>query len=128
VIRELTRGTEHGGYQRAFGELSKAVGAWASVRYVRVSLEESLRKNRRRCNPDRSHSILEHALPDDGMWRLYGRDDWNELERGAAGRLVVGAHRLPAAVFENEDDVTTPRGTALGERLVESLRNVREAG
>jgi hypothetical protein len=125
VIVEFSRGSEHGGYRRAFAALSPEVLARASVLYVRVSFEESLRKNRRRFNPDRPHSILEHALPDDKLRRLYGRDDWDELERDAAGRIVVGAHRLPAAVFENEDDVTTPRGEALGERLEGCLRRLR---
>lgn len=128
VIVEFSRGSEHGGYRRAFAALSSEVLCRASVLYVRVSFEESLRKNRRRYNPDRPHSILEHALPDEKLRRLYGRDDWDELERDAAGRIVVGSHRLPAAVFENEDDVTTPRGAGLGSRLEECLRRLRAAG
>jgi hypothetical protein len=124
VIVEFSRGSEHGGYRRAFAALSAGVLARASVLYVRVSFEESLRKNRRRFNPDRAHSILEHGIPDDKMRRLYGSDDWDELERDPEGRIVVGARRLPAVVFENEDDVTTPRGTALGERLEGCLRRL----
>jgi hypothetical protein len=128
VIVEFSRGSEHGGYRRALAALSPAVAARASVLYVRVSFEESLRKNRKRFNPDRPHSILEHALPDDKLRRLYGRDDWDELERDADGRLVVGDRRLAAAAFENEDDVTTPRGAALGERLEACLRRLRALG
>ncbi len=128
VIIEFSRGCEHGGYRRAFAELSPEVLARASVLYVRVSFEESLRKNRRRFNPARPHSILEHALPDEKLRRLYGRDDWDELERDDRGRLLVGAHHLPAAVFENEDDVTTPRGAALGDRLEACLRGLRDPG
>ncbi|HSV94151.1 MAG TPA: hypothetical protein VLH81_13800, partial [Desulfobacterales bacterium] len=64
---------------------------------------------------------LEHALSDEKLGRLYGSDDWDELPRDGAGRLVVADHRLPVAVFENEDDVTTPWGDALGRRLEESL-------
>ena len=125
AIIEFSRGNEHGGYRRALAALSPAVLARASVLYVRVSFEESLRKNRRRFNPDRPHSILEHALSDEKLGRLYGSDDWDELPRDGAGRLVVAAHRLPAVVFENEDDVTTPRGEALGKRLEECLRALR---
>jgi hypothetical protein len=33
---------------------------------------------------------------------------------------------VPYAVFENEDDVTTARGTALGERLEETLTKLWE--
>jgi hypothetical protein len=128
VVVEFSRGSEHGGYRRAFAALSPAVLARASVLYVRVSFEESLRKNRRRFNPDRPHSILEHALPDDKLRRLYGHDDWDGLERDADGRIVVGSQRLPAVTFENEDDVTTPRGAGLGERLEGCLRRLRELG
>lgn len=128
VIVEFSRGSEHGGYRRAFAALSSEVLSRASVLYVRVSFEESLRKNRRRYNPDRPGSILEHALPDEKLRRLYGRDDWDELERDTAGRIVVGDHRLPAAVFENEDDITTPRGAGLGSRLEECLRRLPAAG
>jgi hypothetical protein len=126
VIVEFSRGSEHGGYQRAFAELSPAVLERASVLYVRVSFEESLRKNRARFNPDRPHSILEHALPDDKMRRLYGSDDWDELARDPDGRIVVAGRRLPAAAFENEDDVTTARGAALGERLESCMARLRQ--
>jgi hypothetical protein len=97
----------------------------ASVLYVRVSFAESLRKNRRRFNPDKPHSILEHALSDDKLERLYGQDDWDGLERAGPDHLILGGRRVPAATFENEDDVTTPRGPGLGLRLEECLRKLR---
>ena len=132
VVIEFSRGTEHGGYRAAFEHLSDAVLEAASVLYVRVSYEESLRKNRRRFNPDRPHSILEHALPDEKLDRLYRRDDWEELTRGTAGSLLVRGRSIPAVVFENEDDVTTPwrearSGGALGGRLEACLRKLWEA-
>ncbi len=132
VVIEFSRGTEHGGYREAFEHLSDAVLEAASVVYVRVSYEESLRKNRRRFNPDRPHSILEHALPDEKLDRLYRRDDWEGLPRGPAGSLLVRGRSIPAVVFENEDDVTTPwrearSGSALGGRLEACLRLLWEA-
>jgi hypothetical protein len=77
VILEFSRGAEHGGYAGAFGQLSEAVAAAACVLYVQVSFDESLRKNRRRFNPNQPHSILEHSLPDAKMERLYRNDDWS---------------------------------------------------
>ncbi len=129
VIIEFSRGTEHGGYRAAFQHLSDAVLEAASVLYVRVSYEESLRKNRRRFNPNRPHSILEHALPDEKLERLYRHDDWDELPRGPDGSLLVRGRSLPSAVFENEDDVTTPwresqDGKELGRRLQGALREL----
>jgi hypothetical protein len=132
VVIEFSRGTEHGGYREAFEHLSDAVLEAASIVYVRVSYEESLRKNRRRFNPDRPHSILEHALPDEKLDRLYRRDDWEDLPRRADGSILVGGRSIPAAVFENEDDVTTPwretkSAAALGGRLEVCLQKLWEA-
>jgi hypothetical protein len=124
VIVEFSRGSEHGGYGEAFGHLSEAVLDTAAVMYVNVSFDESLRKNRRRYNPSRPYSILEHGLSDDKMKTLYERDDWEELARGEAGHLLVRGREVPAVTFENEDDVTTPRGEALGARLEQCLQNL----
>ncbi len=120
VLLELSRGSEHGGYARAFAQLSEAVLERLAVVYVRVSFPESLRKNRRRFNPERPHSILEHALPDEKLERLYRKDDWEQL--AAAPRFLrIGNRQVPYAVFENEDDLTTPGGEPLGKRLEEVL-------
>jgi len=85
--------------------------------YVRVSYEESLRKNRLRFNPERPDSILEHSLPDEKMERLYREDDWDDFTSADPGYVEVKGVRVPYAVFENEDDVTTERGEPLGQRL-----------
>jgi hypothetical protein len=120
VLLEFSRGREHGGYARAFARLSEAVLRRLSVVYVRVSFRESLRKNRRRFNPRRPHSILEHALPDEKLERLYREDDWDQLAAGPRF-LELGGRRVPYAVFENEDDLTTAGGEPLGRRLEEVL-------
>jgi hypothetical protein len=131
VILEFSRGAEHGGYAGAFGQLSEAVAAAACVLYVQVSFDESLRKNRRRFNPNQPHSILEHSLPDAKMERLYRNDDWSGLADGESGTLALGKYRRPYGVFPNEDDVTTKGGELLGERLeivLDRLWGVLEAG
>ena len=120
VLLELSRGSEHGGYERAFAHLSEAVLERLAVVYVRVSFQESLRKNRRRFNPAKAHSILEHGLPDEKLERLYREDDWDQLAAGPRF-LESGGRRVPYAVFENEDDLTTPGGEALGRRLEQVL-------
>jgi hypothetical protein len=121
VLLEFSRGSEHGGYARAFAHLSEAVLERLAVLYVRVSFQESLRKNRRRFNPDRPHSILEHALPDEKLARLYREDDWDRLIAADPRFLAMRERRVPYAVFENEDDLTTPGGDALGKRLEQVL-------
>lgn len=127
VLIEFSRGSEHGGYAAALPHLSDAVLGRAAVVYVRVSFAESLRKNRRRFNPDRPDSILEHGLPDAKLERLYGEDDWDALTAPDPHFLHIRDLRVPYAVFENEDDVTTPRGPALADRLETVLADARRS-
>ena len=117
VLIEFSRGREHGGYREAFQHLSEEILRRAVIVYVGVSFAESLRKNRRRFNPDRPDSILEHSLSDEKLERLYREDDWAELAPGENGFLEVKAQRMPYAVFENEDDITTGKPGLLGARL-----------
>ncbi len=117
TLIEFSRGSEHGGYRSAFCHLSPDVVEQMAVLYVDVSWEESLRKNRRRFNPEKPDSILEHALPDAKLERLYRDTDWQELSSADPEYLQIQGRRVAYAVFDNADDVTTARGAALGERL-----------
>ena len=116
VILEFSRGSEHGGYRRAFRTLNERVLEAAVVLYVSVSFQESLRKNRRRFNPRAPHSILEHSLPDEKLRCLYETDDWFELAK-VPGFLSLRNLQVPYTVFENEEDYTTAGGPELGNRL-----------
>jgi hypothetical protein len=124
VLLEFSRGNERG-YARAFAHLSEAILDRLSVVYLRVSFAESRRKNRRRFNPDRPYSILEHGLPDSKLARLYREDDWPALSAEDPRFLSIRGRRVPYAVFENEDDLTTSGGAALGARLAQVLGSLR---
>ncbi len=117
VIIEFSRGTEHGGYQRAFEHLSDEILEKLAILYIDVPWEESLRKNRARFNPDRPDSILEHGLPDEKLEKLYRDSDWDRLIENSPETLTIKGVQVPYAVFDNSDDVTTAQGPALGERL-----------
>jgi len=122
TLVEFARGVEHGGWVSAFANLSPEVARDGAILYVDVSYAESLRKNRKRFNPQRPDSILEHGLSDDKMERLYRDSDWAQVSGGAnAGRIAIQGQGTPFVVFENEDDVTTPGGEALGQRLESTL-------
>jgi hypothetical protein len=127
ALIEFSRGTEHGGYRQAFENLDEAILERAAVLYIRVSWEESLRKNRRRFNPERPDSILQHALPDEELERLYRHCDWEELSGPDTERLPVRGRRVPYGVLENQDDLTTAGGEPLGRRLEEVLGRVWRA-
>lgn len=121
TIIEFARGSQHGGFARAFEHLSKEVIEKMAVLYINVSWEESLRKNRARYNPDKPDSILEHGLPDKKLEVMYKESDWAEISAASPSHLNIQGIQVPYAVFENEDDVTTGRGEALGQRLDETL-------
>jgi len=121
VVLEFSRGAEQGGYRAAYQHLSRSVLERAACLYVRVSYEESRRKNRKRFNPRRPDSILEHSLSDEKLERIYQDDDWEAFTSGHPERIEVQGLRLPYVVFENEDDVTTGGGGPLLTRLEQAL-------
>lgn len=117
AVIEFSRGSEHGGYRAAYQHLSPAILSKASILYIDVSYKESLRKNRVRYNPNRPDSILEHALDDTKMEKLYRDDDWHQLVHTDKNYLLIKGIKIPYAIFPNEDDVTTDRGPSLEVRL-----------
>ena len=121
TLLEFSRGTEHGGFQQAFQQIDPDILSASAVLYLDVSWEESLRKNRKRFNPDRPDSILEHGLPEDKMEKLYRHSDWEQISSGDPEYLDFSKVKIPYAVFPNEDDVTSTVGTALRDRLKETL-------
>lgn len=126
ALIEFSRGSEHGGYTEAFQHVSDDVLKRAAIIYIRVPFEESLRKNRRRFNPDRPDSILEHGLTDDKMERLYRDDDWSTFAPGESGYLCLRGQSIPYAIFANEDDVTTGKPDQLAVRLESVLGKLWE--
>lgn len=121
VIIEFSRGSQHGGYREAFTHFPHSVLKKAAILYVSVSFEESLRKNRRRYNADNADSILEHSVPDEKMYKLYSKDDWQILTQGLSGCLPIQGVQVPYVTLENSDDVTTRGGKELEDRLKDAL-------
>jgi len=124
VLVEFSRGSEHGGYRSAFKHISSDLAQKMAILYLDVSWEESLRKNRKRFNPDKPDSILEHGLPDSKLERLYKEVDWQEISADDPHYLNIKGIKAPYVVMDNNDDVTTARGEALGKRLESCLRQL----
>ncbi|MBC7813762.1 MAG: hypothetical protein H7175_21575 [Burkholderiales bacterium] len=124
ALVEFSRGTEHGGYKTAYSYLSDRILEQAASLYIDVPYEESLRKNRRRFNPDKPDSILEHGLPDSKLERMYKEVDWETFSAGDTEYLHVRDYRVPYAVFANHDDVTTTRGPLFEARLEAALQTL----
>jgi len=121
AIIEFARGAEHGGFSGAFAHFSDGLLRRGAVMYIDVPFEESLRKNRRRFNPDKPYSILEHGLSDEKLKKLYGASDWEDLSASSREHLRIRGEQVPYAVFPNADDVTTGHNPELGPRLEHTL-------
>ncbi len=101
ALIEFSRGTEHGGYKDAFRHLSKEVLENAALVYINVPFEESLRKNRKRYNPSKPDSILEHGLPDAKLEKMYKEVDWEEVSKNSKTHIEINGVSVPYFVFEN---------------------------
>lgn len=106
ALFEFARGSEHGGWKQAYPQLTDEVLDRAVTVYIDVTWEESLRKNRRRYNPDRPDSILEHALEDKKLEMMYKESDWAEFSGVDPDYLHVRDRRVPYAVFRNMPEIT----------------------
>jgi hypothetical protein len=101
TVIEFSRGTEHGGYASAFAHLGDRILERALIVYIDVTYEESLRKNRRRFNPSRPDSILEHGLPDEKLERLYKDVDWSDVCSASPTHITIKGHAVPFVVLDN---------------------------
>ena len=53
--------------------------------------------------------------------------DWQEVSAPDPHRLTIRGQQVPYVVFDNYDDVTTPRGEELGKRLEGCLERLWES-
>jgi len=105
TLVEFARGGENGIHE-ALTYLHEDILKRATIMYIRVSYEESVRKNRRRARKGEEHSILHHSLPDEKMEFYYKVNDWDKLEAKNPRHIEVKGFNVPYAVFENEPEKT----------------------
>lgn len=117
TLIEFSRGAEHGGYRDAYQHLSDSILERAAIFYIDVPWEESLRKNRKRYNPEKPDSILEHSLADEKLERLYKEVDWPEFSGADPEYITIKGYKVPYAVLNNNPDITTARDEKLGKAL-----------
>jgi hypothetical protein len=125
AILEFSRGSEHGGYRSAFQHLSDEILDRALIVFINVTWEESLRKNRKRFNPARPDSILEHGLPDAKLEKMYRTIDWEELCADSPTHVTIKGRQVPYVVFENVPSKTDDPAL-LGPALDEVFARARE--
>jgi hypothetical protein len=102
---EFARGGENG-FGEAFSYLHEDILKRAGILYIKVSYEESFRKNRRRARPGLEDSILYHSLPDEKMEFYYKTNDWEKLTAKNPEHMDIKGFKVPYSVFENEPEKT----------------------
>ena len=105
TLVEFARGGDNA-IRHALTLLSDQMLGKASLLYIRVDYEESMRKNRRRARKGEEDSVLYHSLPDEKMEFYYRTNDWDRIEAADADFIDVREHRLPYVVFENMPEKT----------------------
>ena len=105
TLVEFARGGENA-IHHAMTFLSDEMLSKASLIYIKVPYEESVRKNRRRARPGQEDSILYHSLPDEKMEFYYKTNDWEQLEAKDPNFIEVKGHKIPYCAFENMPEKT----------------------
>ncbi len=105
TLIEFARGGDNGIHE-ALSFLHEDILRRVSLMYIRVSYEESVRKNQRRARKGQEDSILYHSLPDAKMDFYYKINDWEKLEAKDPNFIDVKGFKIPYAVFENEPEKT----------------------
>ena len=102
---EFARGGENA-ITNAMTFLSDDMLKKASLLYIKVPYEESVRKNRKRARPGQEDSILYHSLPDEKMDFYYKTNDWEEIEKKDPHYINIRGNKIPYVVFENMPEKT----------------------
>jgi predicted kinase len=105
TLVEFARGGENA-IHHALTFLSDEMLRKASLMYIKVPYEESVRKNRKRARPGQEDSILYHSLPDEKMEFYYKTNDWEQLTAKDPKFIEVKGHKIPYCAFENMPEKT----------------------
>jgi len=104
-IIEFSRGGEKA-FQEAFSYLSDEILSKAVIIYIKVSYEESCRRNEKRKRKNLEHSILFHSLPQEKMEYYYKTNDWDELTKNDVDYIFFKNYKIPYVEFINEPEKT----------------------
>jgi len=119
LLIEFARGRDDG-FRESLGRFLPQILERAAILYIKVSFEESYRRNSSRYKPGQEESTLFHKVPDRDMLGFFRTNDWDEITAGAPdGWLKIGGVRVPFVSMSNEPESTDP--TVLGERYARAL-------
>ncbi len=124
LLVEFARGVDDG-FRESLERFHPDILRRGAILYIKVSFEESYRRNSARYKKGQEESILFHKVPDRDMYGFFRDNDWNEMTGGAPdGWLDLAGVKVPFVSMLNEPELTDP--VVLGERYGRALRRLRE--
>lgn len=124
VFIEFSRGSTRT-YTDSFKRLSPEVLERAAILFLDVTKEESWRRNVKRYEEKKKHSILAHSLPIETYEYHYGTHDWPKLTGGKeAGHIEVNGIKIPFVTMNNEPEL--PAGPEIGRRYSTAFNELFE--
>jgi hypothetical protein len=119
LLVEFARGRDDG-FKDSLERFHPEILRRAAILYIRVSFEESFRRNNARYKPGQEESILFHKVPDRDMLGFFRDNDWDAITGGApSGHLDLAGVPVPFVSMDNEPESTDP--AVLGERYRKAL-------
>jgi len=124
LLIEFARGVDDG-FCESLERFDSAILRRGAILYIKVSFEESFRRNSSRYKPGQEESILFHKVPDRDMLGFFRDNDWDAITGGAPdGWLDLRGVRVPFVSMLNEPETTDP--LVLRERYANALGRLLE--
>ena len=124
LLIEFARGTDDG-FRESLERFQPDILQRGAILYIKVSFEESFRRNSSRYKPGQEESILFHKVPDRDMLGFFRDNDWDTITKGAPdGWLDLAGVRVPFVSMLNEPEASDP--DVLCERYAQALGRLME--
>jgi hypothetical protein len=108
LLIEFARGVGDG-FRESLERFRPDILSRGAILYIKVSFEESFRRNSSRYKPGQEESILFHKVPDRDMFGFFRDNDWAEITSDAAdGWLTLAGVRVPFVSMDNEPESSDP--------------------
>ena len=103
----------------------RAAGRRGGYLTLKVSYEESRRRNEARYQEALAHSVLAHKLPEESLQRFSAEQDFEDLAGGEpSGYLELSGIQVPFVSMPNAPELKDP--AALDERYHRALHTLHE--
>lgn len=124
LLIEFARGLDNA-YKNALWRFSKPILERTAIIHIKVTFEESYRRNDARYKEKLKSSILAHKVPDEEMYKYYKDNDWDRVtDARENGYLDINGAHVPFFTMNNEPESKDP--SVLGKRYGAALTKLFE--